>query len=212
MLLNDEVKSQLKKIFSELVKPVILKVFTQSFECHTCEDNRSLAEEIASVSDKISVEVHNFETDKTVAEQYNIDKIPAIAVVGEKDYGIRFYGVPAGYEFTSIIEAIKLVSTGKVSLSDAVKKEITGITKKVHLQVCVTPTCPYCPRAVVLAHQMAYLSENITADMVEVSEFPHIAVKYEVQGVPRTIINESTFLEGAAPDTMLMEKIRTAVK
>jgi alkyl hydroperoxide reductase subunit AhpF len=81
----------------------------------------------------------------------------------------------------------------------------------VHLQVFVTPTCPYCPQAVALGFEMAYASPNVRADGVESSEFPHLAVKYQVAGVPRTVINETTHLEGAAPPDMLLEKIQEAL-
>jgi alkyl hydroperoxide reductase subunit AhpF len=79
------------------------------------------------------------------------------------------------------------------------------------MQVFVTPTCPYCPQAVVLAHKMAAASPLVRADMVEAQEFPHLATKYQVMGVPRTVINETTHVEGAAPESMVLGKLREAV-
>jgi hypothetical protein len=79
------------------------------------------------------------------------------------------------------------------------------------MQVFVTPTCPYCPQAVVLAYEMAYASPQVRADGVESTEFPQLAIKYQVSGVPRTVINEDTFLEGAAPPDMLLDKVREAL-
>ena len=77
----------------------------------------------------------------------------------------------------------------------------------VHIQVFVTPTCPYCPCAVVLAHKLAMASELVTADMVEATEFPHLANKYHVHGVPRTVVNETIHIEGAVPEAALMSEI-----
>jgi predicted DsbA family dithiol-disulfide isomerase len=57
-----------------------------------------------------------------------------------------------------------------------------------------------------LAHQLAVESDLITADMVEVSEFPHLAMKYQVMGVPRTVIDEDIHIEGAVPEPMLMRE------
>src|SRR5690606_36762162 len=82
----------------------------------------------------------------------------------------------------------------------------------VHLQVFVTPTCPYCPRAVVLAHAMAIASDRVRADMVEATEFPHLSMKYNVMGVPRTVINDREFVEGAVPEYMLVDAIRAALR
>jgi len=57
-----------------------------------------------------------------------------------------------------------------------------------------------------LAHQLAVESDMITSDMVEVSEFPHLATKYKVMGVPRTVIDETIHVEGAVPEPMLMRE------
>ncbi|MCB0155607.1 MAG: thioredoxin family protein, partial [Anaerolineae bacterium] len=113
--------------------------------------------------------------------------------------------------FTSVIEDILMISKGDSGLTDTTKKLLKELTQPLHLQVFVTPTCPYCPPAVRLAHQMAMESDLVQADMVEAIEFPHLSNKYQVQGVPRTVINEVAHLEGAAPEQMLMAKIREAV-
>ena len=137
-------------------------------------------------------------------------------VVGEEDsgvrfYGIRFYGIPSGYEFTSLLDAIQSVSRGTAELSEETQTYLNELSKPVHLQVFVTPTCPYCPQAVVLAHHMALASPMVKADMVEAQEFPHLSTKYQVMGVPRTVINESAHVEGAAPEAMVREKIQEAL-
>jgi glutaredoxin-like protein len=210
-MLNDDVKKEVKKQFETLEHDVKLIIFTQKVECNYCADNRTLALDVAELSDKITARVFDLEDDKQAAEKYGIDKIPAIAVVSEEDYGIRFFGIPAGYEFSSLLEAIKLVSTGKPELAADTTNFLDNLQKDVHLQVFVTPTCPYCPGAVILAHRLARHSKRVKADMVEISEFPHLGNKYGVQGVPRTVINEHVSQEGAAPEQMLLEKIKSAV-
>jgi len=210
-LLDKRTAEQVKQELTGLTSHVQLIVFTQQFECTYCAENRQLAEEIAQLSDLVDIEVNNFVTDKGKAEELNIDKIPAIAVVGSEDYGIRFYGIPAGYEFTSLLHAIKNVGTGTLSLEEETLDFLKTITRPVHLQVFVTPTCPYCPAAVVLAHQMAMASPLVYADMVEATEFPHLSQRYQVMGVPRTVINETEYVEGAAPETMVRDKIRDAL-
>jgi len=77
--------------------------------------------------------------------------------------------------------------------------------------VYVTPTCPYCPRAVLLAHKLALASDLVTADMVEATEFPHLANKYHVYGVPRTVINEVIHIEGAVPEGALLPQLMTVL-
>jgi glutaredoxin-like protein len=216
-LISEKDAEHLKDEFEHsLVDPVKLIMFTQTIECQFCAETRQIVEEVAELSDKISAEIYNFVTDKAVAEMYDVDKIPAIAIVrvegGEdKDYGIRFYGIPSGYEFTSIIEDIIDVSKGESGLQPKSKEAVAELTEPVHFQVFVTPTCPYCPQAVRLAHKFAIESDLVTADMVEAVEFPHLSNKYGVHGVPRTVINETVYQEGAAPEPMILAKLLEAV-
>ncbi|MGQ9466881.1 MAG: protein disulfide oxidoreductase [Anaerolineae bacterium] len=211
-LLNDEIRQEVSKILANLSGPVRLVMFTQDFECDYCTETRQLAEEIAELSDQITAEIYDFQADRAKAEELGIDKIPAIAIIGAQDYGIRFYGIPSGYEFGSLLQAILSASAGKPELSNNTLGVVAGIRKPVHIQVFVTPTCPYCPLAVTLAHQLAIASPLIRADMVEVTEFPHLAVKYQVMGVPRTVINETVHIEGAAPESYVVAKLQEALE
>jgi glutaredoxin-like protein len=210
-LLNAEIAEQVKQELADLAGPVRLVMFTQEFECDYCAETRQLVEEIAALSDHLSAEIYNFVTDETKANELGVDKIPAIAVIGAEDYGVRFYGIPSGYEFTSLLHAIKAVGAGASVLSEEGLKILAELKEPVHLQVFVTPTCPYCPGAVVLAHHMAIASPMVRADMVEATEFPHLSMKYQVMGVPRTVINETAYIEGAAPEPMVLAKLQEAL-
>jgi len=211
-LMDQDTQNQVRDLLAAATAPVTLTLFTQEFECGYCKETHQIAEEVAALSDHVTLEVHDFVTDAELAQSLSIDKIPAIAVQGDdgKDYGIRFYGIPSGYEFTSLLESILLVGTGSFELSQSALDFLDKLEAPLHLQVFVTPTCPYCPRAVVLAHQLAFASDKVTADMVEVTEFPHLGQRYSVMGVPRTVINDDTYIEGAAPEQMLLEKLKAA--
>jgi glutaredoxin-like protein len=186
-------------------------MFTQEFECMYCAETHQLVEEVSELSDQLTAEIHDFVADEEKAQELGVDKIPAVAVIGEDDYGIRFYGIPSGYEFTSLLEAIQMAALGQVDLGEEMVEFLSSLSDPVHMQVFVTPTCPYCPQAVVLAHRMAVASPLVRADMVEAQEFPHLATKYQVMGVPRTVINEATHVEGAAPESMVLSRLREAL-
>lgn len=211
-LLSASEKTRLAELLKQrLVNEVRLVVFTQETECEFCKESRNLVEEVASVSDRIKVEVYDLVKDEGKAREYGIDKIPAIAVKGKRDYGVRFYGVPGGYEFTPLIEAIVDASTGSTRLSPTTKERLKAVNKPVHIQVFTTPTCPYCPRAVRLAHQFAVENENIRADMVESIEFPQLVYKYRVMGVPKVIINETVEFTGAYPEELFLTHLLQAL-
>ena len=210
-LLDEKTREQVSAELDGLEKPVKLIMFTQEFECQFCKETHQLCEEIAELSEHISFEVYDLIEDKEQAEAYNIDKIPAIAVVGAEDYGVRFYGIPSGYEFMSLLDSLKTVSAGEVELMPATRAFLENLETPVHIQVFVTPTCPYCPQAVILGHHMAIASDKVTSDMVEATEFPHLSQKYSVMGVPRSVINETVHQEGAAPEPMFLERVKEAV-
>lgn len=214
-LLDKDTRKQITEMFQAMNKPVKMVVFTQEFECQYCKETRQIAEELSALSDKISLEVYDFVADSDLAQQYGVDKIPATVILegGEagKDYGIRYYGIPSGYEFSSLIHDVMMVSEGDPQLSKEMTDWLAKLETPVHLQVFVTPTCPYCPQAVLLAHKLAMASDMVQADMVEATEFPQLSNKYQVMGVPRTVINETIFQEGAAPELMLLDKLKEAV-
>lgn len=213
-MLREEDKKEIRNRLEPMVNPVKFVFFTQHVAgvCQYCVETKQLLTEVADLSDKLELEVLNFMGDKDRAEAYGIDKIPATIIEGEKDYGIRFYGIPTGYEFVTILEDILQISARKSNLADHLKKELTKIVKPVHIQVFVTPTCPYCPTAAMTAHQLAFENENITSDVVEVTEFPQLGQRYGVMGVPKVVINEDHSFEGALPENLFVEHVLNAVK
>lgn len=199
--INDSDRAVLRQEFQELVQPVTLVLF-EGQACEHCGDTKQLLEEIAALSDKITLETHDLNTEK--AAQFQIDKAPAIAVMNGTDYGIRYFGIPSGYEFGSLIDDILDVSKGESGLQPETKAALAQLTQPIHFQVFVTPTCPYCPRAVRTAHKMAMESEFVRADMIEATEFPELSEKYEVMAVPRIIINDTSYFEGALPEAQFL--------
>jgi glutaredoxin-like protein len=212
MILNDIQKEQIKKQFEKLTGDVELIVFTQENECQFCKDTRELVLELGTLSPKIKTKVYDFVKNGDEDIKYNIKRIPAIAIVGNKDYGIRYYGMPAGYEFPVMVEDIIDVSRGATSLPDSIKKRLSEIKKPVHIQIFVSLTCPFCPRAARMAHQLAIESELIWSDVIEMIEFPYLVQKYSVMSVPHIVINENTSFVGAQPIEVFIEQINMALR
>lgn len=212
-MISDKDKEYLKGEFKKSLKEeVTLAVFTQEIECQFCKENRELAEDIAETSDKVKVKVYDFLKDAEKVRELGIDKVPAIAVLGEKDYGIRFYGIPYGYELKSLVEDIINVSRGATNLSEETKEKLRKVNKPVHIQVFVSLTCPYCPIATSLAHKFAFENDYIKSDMVEIGEFPHLAQKYSIMGVPKIVINETVEFVGVLPEDHFVEHVLLAMK
>jgi len=211
-LIPEEHKTHLKEELQQNMKDEVrVIVFTQEIECQFCKEARQLAQEVGSLMpDKIKVEVYDFAKDADKAKEFMVDKVPAIAIVGKRDYGIRYYGIPYGYEFNTFVDTIMNVSKGATNLSEDTKRKLASVEKPVHIQVFVTLTCPYCPVAAGLADKFAIESDKVRADIVEVGEFPYLAQKYSVMGVPKIVINERTEIVGAVPEAQFVEHVLQA--
>jgi glutaredoxin-like protein len=205
--------NRLKVDLSEkLVKPITLTVFTQEYECKYCKETRELAQEVASLTDKIKVQVFDLVKDKVKADEFNIDKVPAIVLVGPRKSHVEFFGIPVGYEFSTFMKDIVQLSREATELSNETRQALTAIKTPVRIKIFVTPTCPYCPSVVSLAHQFAMENPHIRAEMIEISEFPQLAVKYNVMGVPKTVINETRELLGMQPEDEFLRQVTAASK
>ena len=143
-LLSDADRQKVSELFATMASPVQLVFFTQTLGCEGCELTRQILGELVSLSDKLSLDEVNFVLDKDKVAQYGVDHVPAIAVTNAGDPGIRFYGAPSGYEFSSLLEAILLVSGASAGLSDDLSEEtlarLAVVDEPVEMQVFVTPT------------------------------------------------------------------------
>ena len=144
-LLNEDVQKQVSEAFEQLQEPVQILFFGSKEQCEYCDDTLKLVEEVAELSEKLSVQAFDVVADATVAELYNVSLTPGlvIAAVGEDgpiDYGVRYAGIPSGHEFSSLIQDLILVSGRDSGLSDQTRDFLSNLKEPVHLQVFVTPT------------------------------------------------------------------------
>jgi alkyl hydroperoxide reductase subunit AhpF len=140
-LLGDEVTAELREAFTGLVSPVRLAVFSQALAEPASEEVRRLVEELAALDPRLSAEPRNFVLDQERARELGIERIPAIAVLGEAtDHGVRLYGLPTGYEFGSLVEAMLDVSRGASGLGEETRAALAALETDVRLRVFSTPT------------------------------------------------------------------------
>jgi alkyl hydroperoxide reductase subunit AhpF len=140
--LNDRDADAVRQEFQKLAGPVKLVVFSQELEAgELCRQNEALVREVAALAaDKVSVEILNPAIDRERAAAYGVDRVPAIVVEGERDYGIRFLGIPAGYEFSNLIDSMIAASSGQAAISDATQTALAGLAGDVDIKVFSTPT------------------------------------------------------------------------
>ena len=186
---------------------VKLVFFEQSIGCETCPPTRRLLEEIVAENPDIALDVLNLVLDKEKAAEYGVDRVPAVIVSAPGCDRIRYYGAPLGNELPTLLQAINMAATGETKLSDASRATLKAVSTPVALQVFFTPTCVYCPQMISLANQAAVENPLITAVAIDATEFPDLVRRYNVNGVPKTIINDTQELLGAAPEDVFVAAV-----
>ena len=172
-------------------------------------DARS-AGDVASLSDQITLTVHDVRTESDLARDTGVSRVPTLVLRGAARGVVRYLGIPAGLEFGTLLEDLAAVSRGTTTLNQESRTKLASLTKPVHVQVFVTPTCPYCPEVASLAHQAAVESAHVTADVIEISEFPDLAAQYHVRGVPKIVMNDTVELVGAQPEAVFVDAMLRA--
>ena len=215
-LIKDQQKAQLKRTFRKDLKAnVELRLFTQrpspitvpGRECKYCVETQQMVEDLAALSPKLSLEVIDIFSQPELAKEEGISRVPALAFGPKGKAKLRFFGIPGGYQLSVLVENIRTMSRGVSPLSIATRKGLRGIDQLVHIQVFVTPTDTECPPVARLAHASALENENITADVIEIEEFPALAQQYGIRSVPMTIVNEITQIAGLTSEQEFVEKI-----
>jgi len=139
-LLRDTDVVETRARLGGMASPVKLLHFTQELNLEYGREARQLLEELTKISDKLSLETYNFLIDKEKVAEYAVDKVPATVIRNGTDYGLRFYGLPAGYEFAVLLDAILAVSKGDSGLQPESREKLAQLTRPLHLQVFTTPT------------------------------------------------------------------------
>ena len=217
-VLNDQIVKQIKEAFEAVQEPVQVLFFGSKDNCDYCTEAKQLLEEVTALHDKLDLSVYDIQEHADVANKFNVANAPGIVIAAKDNaevtnLGIQFSGIPSGHEFSTLINDIIIVSKRDSGLSETTREFLRNLDKPLLLQVFVTPTCPYCPRAVLLAHQMAMENpQMIRAEGVEATEFPELANRFNVRGVPQTVINSGAgSLVGAAPEQNLLAEIQRAL-
>lgn len=131
---------------SELSRPVTMVLFTRKTkllipgqECESCEDTERLLQEVASLSDHLTLEVRDIVLARDEAHRFGAERVPFIAFQADGETNVRFAGIPLGYEFATLLETVTALSTGSPRLKPKTLEAVKAIDEDVRIQVFVTP-------------------------------------------------------------------------
>jgi hypothetical protein len=137
---SDEEMKALTERLAGMTNPVRLVLFVQTFGCETCATTTRILEDLTRANALVTLEEKNMVLDTADVEQYGIVAAPGLAIVGDRDRGLRFYGAPDGYELISLLEGILIASAGDSGLSEESRALIATLAEPRALQVFSTPT------------------------------------------------------------------------
>ncbi|MEF8974878.1 MAG: thioredoxin family protein [Halapricum sp.] len=212
-VLSADDRSEVNDLLSDMGSTVTVHVFTED-GCQYCDETLDLYEDVEGESENVVIETHDMSdplAEELGATRY--DGAPVTVITQGDVTGVRYFGIPSGQEFSAFLQALLAVSAGPGStdLPEEVREEVQAIDEEVELKVFVTPTCPHCPRAVQVAHNMAIENDLIEADAIESQEFMELSQKYGVRGVPQINVNENGQFTGGLPPQQFLEEVRSAI-
>jgi glutaredoxin-like protein len=224
-LLGDDDTQYLRESFATLSADVTVTVVTReksklvlvgappsdAAEDATAEVVQIVDEVAAAGAPKVKVERVDVATEAARADALGVQRTPALLFASPAAKGrLRYYGLPAGYEMSTLIAALLDLGSGEPMVPPEIEQLLSEMTAPVHIQVFVTPSCPHCPAMARAAYQLAMSSERISADVIEVQEFPDVAERYQIRGVPMTVVNEGEPLMGNVGGARLLAAVRAA--
>ncbi|HZJ09728.1 MAG TPA: thioredoxin family protein [Trueperaceae bacterium] len=224
-LLDDEVRAQVEQVLAPLDSEVELLVYTGGKlivpgrdEPGEQQATLELLREVAATNDKITVAEKALAGDAAAAAAgITLTPTTVFRRKGEERFNVRFLGLPSGYEFSTLLETILMVGDSQRAV-DSSLQEVSEVDADVRLRTFVTPTCPYCPKAVITAFRFALANPRITAEGIEANEFPTLSSGYRISGVPDTIVEgapgsgmKTTRVLGAQPEDAFVDALKEAV-
>jgi len=214
MFLDEKTQAQVREMLAPIQTPVEVVLFiTAGLELPGQEvglqrETLGLLREVVALNPNLSLEQRSLHADPE-AQALGLSHAPTILLreKGSQRRNIRFLGLPAGYEFSTLIEALLMLGTGETKLGEKSQADLQKVASPVRMQAFVTPTCPYCPQAVLATYRLAYHNPHIIAEGVDASEFPTLSRRYNISGVPDTIISGVTQQRvlGGQPDRVFLE-------
>ncbi len=218
MLFSQNEMDNIKREMAKLKEKVVLKLFTdfrtqedgtKQRKCMACEGTYELLKTLEKLSNgKFTIDELSTEENEEEAKKYNITRIPAILFVDENGREIiRYSAHPTGAEFVPFLNSIQYFSGVRPYYADQILTHLKKISKS-NIKIFITPTCPYCPATVPVLTLFAIVSKGkISAEVIDVDLNPDIAMKYQVQGVPMTVINETEIIHGMFSPQDLLDKL-----
>jgi len=187
-------------------------IFIPGRDSLRCEDVRTLLQELASLSERISLTVHDIDAEAKAASELGVEEAPGIVLRGQSNRALRFLGLPSGTLFPVFLEAMIEAARNRYELDEAAKRQLRRLKSDVRLDVYVAPHCPYSPAVMHAAFKLALESVRVRVNAIEVTEFPALTQRHGLRAVPLTVLGEKDALPGLVDERALAANVLLAAE
>ena len=209
MVLDEATKNQVKEMLQKMQDEV--NIIYVDKESPLNKQIKELVQELSELDDKLKLTIYNY--DNKEAKVLGLEDAPAIVLLGKNIKGrIVYYGIPSGYEFATLLDTIIRASTNNPGLTAKSIEFLDSLKEKMKMSVFVTPTCPHCPTSASIAFRYAMYSDKVIGQVVEASEFSEWSQRFNVMGVPKTVINDKGSYVGGYPEDLAVDQIKQALQ
>ena len=195
-MLDQNTKQQLKAYLENLKNNIELVLSLD--ESDTANKLSGLADDIASVSDKVTI----------INDASDSERKPVMRVVNpEKQTSITFAGVPMGHEFTSLVLALLHSGGHPIKLEPEVIEQIAQLEGEKEVEIYISLSCQNCPDVVQAFNMMSAINPSIKTTMIEGGAFQDEITERNVMAVPTVYVNGEVFGQGRMSLTEILNKL-----
>lgn len=199
-LFDEQILAQLDAVFAKMENPLTLKLSLDDRE--VSEELQTYIEEIASRTDKLTVEVDEKSARKS--------ERPCVKIFRDGKFtGLGFHGVPGGHEFTSFILGLYNAAGSGQAIDPDSKSRIESIGAEKNIKILVSLSCTMCPELVLSAQKIASMNPNVSAEVFDINHFEALREKYNVMSVPCLVLNDDQISFGKKNIPQLLDFIET---
>ena len=209
MMLSEGDRASLERRFAQGMKDdVTLLLFVDEGSAME-KELTDFANTLAQTNPKIKVDVQKAEDGKNQRmRELHIEHWPCLVLAKGDFTRIRYYGIPAGYEIPSLVDAIVELSSMRTTLSPKARSALATVRRKANIKIFILTTCQFCPTVARHAYRGAIESPRVTAEIIDSQMFPDLATRHSVMGVPKIILNDNLDITGAITDVEFFDRLR----
>ncbi len=142
MILSDKVQDEIRDLWQDLKDPVEIRFYGGEGDASANETMKALWDELQALNGLVQIQDIASPLSQFLPEHDNERQGPISEVWFDGEFsGIRYLGIPSGYEFGGLVDTVRSLSMGIAPhISEETQAWLKNLDHDLHLEVFVTPT------------------------------------------------------------------------